>query len=428
MQTIELTQIQIPEDRQRQTFDADELSILAKAIQDVGLLSPIVLRSDGVTLAAGERRFRAIKQLTSKKIPITHNGQPVPLGSIPFVKLSSSDTLTSELAELLENTARVNLTWQEEAKAVAKVYSYYEQQDPDTAKIHTVELISQGAKINTTERVEQPLLLAKHMEDPDVAKASSRKEAVKIMQRKAKEGILTTLFEEGEKKRTSAPVVESRHKLLKGDAREVLKDLPSNSIDVILTDPPYGIGANSFGDQAASKHTYEDSEEYFWGLMEPFLTESYRILKEDSHLLMFFDVRYYTELKDYAADLGFSVRPRPLIWSKGNGMCPMPDFGTRNSYDCILWLTKGKRKLHHVRNDVFDVRLPARPIHAAEKPVELYKQILEFLCFPGDQILDPFAGSGPIFPAANLLNLTATGINLDEADYQLAKSRMEGTE
>ncbi len=63
-------------------------------------------------------------------------------------------------------------------------------------------------------------------------------------------------------------------------------------------------------------------------------------------------------------------------------------------------------------------------MHAAQKPVALLRELLSLSFHPGETILDPCCGSGTIFAAAKPLSLRATGIEMDEGSYLLAKERM----
>ena len=65
-------------------------------------------------------------------------------------------------------------------------------------------------------------------------------------------------------------------------------------------------------------------------------------------------------------------------------------------------------------------------MHAAEKPNELLSHLISLCCDPGDTILDPCAGSGPIFDAATSQRCKATGIEIDPEYHAIACSRLAG--
>lgn len=92
----------------------------------------------------------------------------------------------------------------------------------------------------------------------------------------------------------------------------------------------------------------------------------------------------------------------------------------------ILYAIKGDRRVILTgQHDVITEPSVGSERHAAEKPVPLYTNLLSRSVRPGEFVLDPFAGSGTIFPAANKLSLIATGFNLDQNDYALAQTRLE---
>lgn len=116
-----------------------------------------------------------------------------------------------------------------------------------------------------------------------------------------------------------------------------------------------------------------------------------------------------------------------MIWSKKNGMLPKPDFGPRLTYEAILFASKGSRKVLKVgAPDVIEFTTEGKNEHGAQKPVALYAELIARSCYPGDTVLDCFAGSGTIFPAANSTRTIATGIEISKTYHDLAQSRMLG--
>src|SRR5678816_2101242 len=92
------------------------------------------------------------------------------------------------------------------------------------------------------------------------------------------------------------------HTLLLGDCKEVLKSLPAGGFDLILTDPPYGIGADQM--KKTSKHFYDDSPENALEVSKFIISEGFRLLKPRGHILMFTDFDIFKELRDHGARMG----------------------------------------------------------------------------------------------------------------------------
>lgn len=409
--------------RQRRHFDEASLGKLAKSIARKGLMHPVVLRDDGKTLVAGERRCRAVLMLQDLFTGYNHNGQHVPVGHVPFVLLSdlSEDDLVE--AELEENVLREDLTWQEEAEAIARLHqlrigSLPTQTYKDTAR----EIAGDNPTSADQVKVRDSVILAQSLSDPEVAKAKTKKEAIKLLRKKKQQALTNQLAEQFD-------ISATPHIFHHGDFRTFKGSLQSGSVDVVCTDPPYGIGADDFGDMASTTHGYEDSPEYFEEILKAFVVEATRVAKERAHLYCFCDPRMFEKIGRILNLHGWDVWPTPLIWNKGNGMLPRPDHGPRRTYETIVYALRGAKAVTAVYPDVITVPSLTTPRFGAEKPYEVYENLLRRSAKPGDVVWDPFAGAGPIFPAANKLSLRVVGSELDEDKYNFAKLRLrEGLE
>jgi len=407
------------ENRQRRTFNEDRIAELATSIRQKGLLHPIVLQDDEVTLVAGERRLRAINMLGELDITIICDGQAIPQNHIPYVTLSSLSEYDIIEAELEENLLREDLSWQEEADAIARLHRlreemYGKQTYADTAR----EIAGDAVNNSDNTKVRDSLLITQHMDDPEVAKAKSAKEAMKIIGKKGQAELTRQLAEQFN-------IEDTPHNFNCGDFRDFLHLIETSSVDVICTDPPYGIDADNFGDQAGAAHEYEDSEEYFKEIMTTFVNEASRVTKDLAHAYIFCDPRYFTYIQTLLEARGWSVWPTPLVWFKGNGMLPRPDHGPRRVYETILYAIKGDKPVLAVYGDVIDVPGLQSPHFGAEKPWELYENLLRRSVRPGDTIWDPFVGAGPVFPAANKLNTQVIGTELSVDKFNAAKLRLK---
>lgn len=106
-------------------------------------------------------------------------------------------------------------------------------------------------------------------------------------------------------------------------------------------------------------------------------------------------------------------------------MLPRPDHGPRYTYECILYAIKGEKPIiYEAQHDVLLVPGLQRPRFGAEKPVHLYYEILRRSATAGDLIWDPFAGTGPIFPAASALKCKVFATEKDETKFPLTKARV----
>lgn len=408
------SQIEVPKERQRQTFNQKRLEELQDSIQRLGLLQPLVVTRTGrknelldpiYELRAGERRLRAIKLIIEKepKCAFALEG----INCEDYLDLDPDKLFEVEAAE---NLQRDDLTWQEKAKVLARLHAIRQKERPQY-EVQPKAETAEEARV-TPQAVDDALLLTPHLADPEVAAAKTAKEAVSILRKRADAAHKVTLLK-------TYDLSKSPHSVIRGDSRIVAPNLPAATFDCIITDAPYGINADGFGDQAGTGHDYDDSPEAFKELVRKIAPELERVAKPNAFLYWFFDIRHWEFLNLEFTLAGWKVWHRPLIWDKvGTGMVPSPEFGPRNSYECILYAWRGTRQvLRKAAPDVISYAPPKRLLHGAQKPVELLVDLLSRVVLPGERILDLFAGSGTTLVAANRLRLTATVVEENEEQY-----------
>lgn len=428
MKTIPLSSLVIPENRQRRTFDEKKLQELAESIMSKGLFHPPVVHFDGeiYTLIAGERRTRAITSLATISVGISCGGEAFPPGTLPITLLADLDPYSRREAELEENVIRDDLTWADKARAIADLDTLRKEQAADNGLYHSFrdtasELMGQVAQGAEITKVTDAVIVTKYLDDPEVAAAKTQKEALKVIKKKAEAAhreVLSANFD----------MAKTPHTLALASAFDYAKDLPTGSFDVILTDPPYGINADGFGSMAGTSHSYEDSPDYGLDCYKLVAYEGFRVAKDKAHCYVFLDPRFWHAVSLEFAIAGWNVWPTPLIWNKGNGMLPKPEHGPRRTYEMVLFATKGERKVLKVGADVITCPLVQERDHGAQKPVLLYSELLSRSALPGNTVLDLFAGSGTIFPAANKAKVIATACEIHKPYYDLALSRINSSD
>jgi site-specific DNA-methyltransferase (adenine-specific) len=440
LESVLWSDIIVKEDRQRQKFSEEKLMNLSGSIDSIGLLQPPVIdvnmESGSRILIAGERRYRACLLLIELGKQISHAGHLYPLGEIPYLRSGNLTGIQLFEAELDENIQREDLTWQERAYAEAKLHELRESQNvaagkgPQTLTATATEIV-QRTNPGATEAVGSAITsvanrirVAAFLADPDVANAKTEGEAVKVIRKKQEAARIETLAKTYDARVSK----DSPHRLLVGDCVEHLGTLKDATVDVLLTDPPYGIDADNFGEQSGQGHNYGDSVEYFETLTAAIAEESFRVCKPQAHAYVFCDPRRFDSLKMHFEFAGWKVWPIPLIWAKGNGMLPRPEHAPRRTYECIMFASKGDKMVCAVKADVIAISGVRDLKHGAQKPVALYVDLLSRSVVPGDTVLDTCAGSGTIFPTANQLKVRAIGIELDEHNANIARIRMNETE
>lgn len=435
--SIDISEIHIAPERQRQDFDPEALTDLANSISQYGLMHPIVVRETvlGLVLVAGERRLRAMETLHAIGDVIRHNGAQMDVNHVPFVTLGELDPISAEEAELDENLKRQDLSWQEEASAVARLHALRVKQATMAGEVHTIadtakELNSDLVDKATSEfgtfhaEVRANIILADHLDNEDVRKAKSPKDALKILKRQEDARQNQALAE-----RVGRTFNSSVHELHHADCFEWLKTCPDNTFDVILTDPPYGMNAQDFGDGAGrldnAEHRYDDSLTTWANLMNVFCEEAYRVAKPQAHAYVFCDIDNFHRLKMYMQDGGWYVFRTPIINYKPNsGRIPLPEHGPRRQYEICLYAIKGKKPVTAIYSDVISTTLEENLTHGAQKPIELYVNLLRRSVRPGDTVLDAFAGTGTIFPSCHQMKCKAVGIEQSAEYYGISIARL----
>lgn len=424
--SVPISEITIAANRQRKDFDPEALTDLANSISSVGLLHPIVLRetSEGFILVAGERRLRALETLWLLGDGCRHNGALIDPNEVPYVTLGELTPIEAEEAELDENLKRRDLTWQERAEALGRLHALRQQQATNADEDHSIR--DTLTEIETTDYSgdRQAILLSQHLDNPLVASAKSSKEAFKALKRVEDRETNAKLAEQVGKTYNS-----SVHSLVNADCIDWLKECPDNSFDVLLCDPPYGMNSQGFGDGGGKMlnavHRYDDSPQAWNRLMDQFCPLAYKVAKPEAHAYIFCDFDMFHILRHKMLAAGWDVFRTPLIVYKlGSGRVPRPEHGPRRQYEICLYAIKGDKNVTGIFSDVIPCRLEENIGHGANKPIELYTDLLRRSIRPGDSVLDAFAGTGTIFPAAHECKVYATGIEMSPEYYGICVKRL----
>jgi len=204
--------------------------------------------------------------------------------------------------------------------------------------------------------------------------------------------------------------------VLTGDALSILRGLPDRSVDVVLTDPPYG---NNIGYGKARTRIAGD-ENPLVGLAG--IAACYRILKANSTLYSFCDARHLGLAEHFVLRYTTFRLRDVVVWDK---MRIAFGHGFRRRHECILVLEKGRPRYRDLAlPNVLCYPRPTGQAHPHAKPVELLVRLIETSTDPGDLVLDPFAGSGSTLVAARSCQRHFIGIELDPGYAELARARL----
>lgn len=212
------------------------------------------------------------------------------------------------------------------------------------------------------------------------------------------------------------------------DAIEFLRTLPSDSVDLVITDPPYESleKHRARGTTTRLKVSKSSSNEWFTifpnDRFSELFEEIFRILKKDTHFYLFCDPETAFVAKPVAESAGFKFW-KPLVWDKKRiGM----GYHYRARYEFILFFEKGKRKLNNLAlPDIIEFPRIHRG-YPTEKPVGVSEILIEQSTSQGDLICDPFMGSGSVGIAAVNLGRRFVGVDVSLEALSVAQQRLAG--
>jgi len=206
--------------------------------------------------------------------------------------------------------------------------------------------------------------------------------------------------------------------IIKGDCLKVMKDIPNNSVDLIITDPPYG-------DNIA----YGRKGKTIQGNKNPLITclalvECYRILKRNKSLYIFTNWKHFPFLTDFILKYTKFNFKHTVVWKKRNfGM----GYAFRHQFELILVLEKGK-PIYNLSNfsDVQESEYIKHneKTHPHQKPLDLLTKIIRHSSKEGDLVFDPFCGSGSTCLSAQMERRKWIGIESEERYVRMAKERI----
>ena len=237
------------------------------------------------------------------------------------------------------------------------------------------------------------------------------------------------------------------YKLYTGDSLNRLKKLDDNSIDLVLTDPPYNLGLfmknrstnlSALRKNHFSGKKWDDLEEKFWiENMEILFSELARVLKKGGTLVMFMAIIKLETIIRIAEKNKFYYKTTG-IWHKKNPMPRNKDLHFINSTESWLYFTKitktgvfnNKDKTIH---DFFESGLTPSSEkkhggHPTQKPIALMDHLISILSHEGDTVLDPFMGSGSTGVSAKKLKRNFIGIEINKEYVKISKKRLKETQ
>ena len=399
--------------------------VLAESIHKHGLLHPIIvdeLAGDDKfkwRLIAGERRLTAC----------IINGS----SEIEAKLLSNIDDMSAKEIELEENIAREELSWLEKCEAFRQLDELkkrkYGTAQPGSSNgwgmADTAESIGMSESM-----VAEDIKLARDLrENPELVnrvKRLPKTAAKKIVKQEIKAAKLKRQVERNE--------VSIASNLMLGDACELIDNLEDESVHMLLTDPPFAVGkivsVGSMGSMTYNKisKTNVSTEGTMRNVYKILIPKIYKKLVPGAHIYIFLGMYWYPELTNMLRDAGFEIDDSPLIWHKRRPSMIAKDIHYTSSYEAALFGYKppNVRVLRKPVPNVFDISAIAgqKRIHPLQKPFELLKIFVENSSSVGEIVLDCFAGSASTLIAAQKLQRSGIGFEIDSGNYLRAQEFM----
>jgi site-specific DNA-methyltransferase (adenine-specific) len=204
------------------------------------------------------------------------------------------------------------------------------------------------------------------------------------------------------------------------DSLEILKLADPESVDLVITDPPYGMSFRSNYRKEKYEHIANDgSVEWVWELVS--LLD--RVMKPNTHLYWFCSF-HNVDIFKQALEKFFTIK-NILIWEKNNtGMGDLTG-SYAPKYEMIIFAQKGRRLLHGSRDpDIVHCDRTGNKFHPTQKPVHLLEYLIAKSSEPGEIVLDPFLGSGSTAIASRDMGRKYIGIEIDPKYCKVAEERL----
>jgi len=216
------------------------------------------------------------------------------------------------------------------------------------------------------------------------------------------------------------------NKIICGDCLEVMKKIPDGVVDLVLTDPPYGMAYVSSRRKRKFKPIENDGGDLTW--FDSFACHAMRASSQNSHLYSFCNEYAMSDYRMLLSQQGFSLK-RALVWIKNNHTSGDLSCDYGNMTEFILYANKGRKSLNGKRsNNVLKFARVATLYHPTEKPVDLMGFLIKKSSTNNDIILDPFLGSGTTAVAAKQLGRQFIGIEINMDYCKIAEDRLRQEE
>jgi ParB/RepB/Spo0J family partition protein len=394
--------------------DYGDLSSMVESIREKGVIQPITL-STSMQLLAGGRRFRSATQAG--------------LTEIPALIREITGELDLREIELIENIERLDPSWSERAKLVARIDTLYKEKNTDWSARKTAGMMEKGVAT-----VSRDLKLARALERiPELAEMKDAAEALKVVAKLEEGEVIRELrlrqqssaLDKGVK--AMLMLADKSYRIY--DAFKGLAELPSEGkIDLIECDPPYGIDLTEVrrGKESAVstiRGYAEIGADKYSAFLGTLCKELYRVAAPNCWLVFWYGPSWHSQVFAALNTAHWQVDDIPCIWVKPSGQTNSPEYYLARCYEPFFMARKGKPILvKRGRSNVFQFSPEGGTIkyHPTQRPMALMEEIISTFGVDLQTVLVPFLGSGVTLRAAYKLGMRAFGWDYN-TDLQVVK-------
>jgi DNA modification methylase len=414
--TINIDDIEVGE---RFRKDYGDLQGLAHSIKERGQITPIAVKRSAngkpFLLLAGGRRISALRLNETPNV---------------LVRVYEEDISELELRsiELAENFWHKPMDFREHTALTAEIHRL--QQEIMGVKISTSPDASGWSMRDTAEMlntsqatISRDIQMANLMAiNPELfSKCKTKTEAAGVV-RKLSKALETTQVA---KRLAKLPLETKKRELMDaymiGDFFEKAKQLPSECVNLIEVDPPYGVDLTMKADinpNTDYSGYNEVSKEDYPKFLRKLANECYRLLMPNSWLIFWFAQQPWQEVVyNELTGAGFKLTRIYCAWIKPSGNTHRPLQQLANGIECFYYAAKGNATIQtpgHLNYFLYNSPSPNEKTHSTERPLELMKEVLKIFGKPNDRLLVPFAGSGNTLLAGYSLGMHPFGYDLTQ--------------
>ena len=456
MPLLPLASITVPE-RLRQDYGGVEFDKLKTSLEEFGQLQSLLVTPEPHVLIAGGRRYAAMTELgwPEARVMVT-NGVP-------------SRDVALEM-EIEENVRRKDMSWQERAIGVDRIHKIKKIAHPHTrwGVRETGELLGmEFSYVSKLSLVAERLLLEGDSRDNEVWNANGPLDAINIILKRKRDRAAALLAARETKARDALakklgitgngqdkPSADDLDKLIKdsmadddsakpltlinlssyyhcADFRDHLDSIGPHSFDHVVTDIPYGTDMENLDrivdlDIVADQHDREENVSLF----EPFLSESFRVLRPGGFCVFWYDLIHHQQLVEIARSAGFRVTDWPLIWVKSHAclnMAAAQNFTKATEVAMVCRKGPATLQSQQPRNwiEASSAEDRKRYDNPFAKPKAVWDFIFKAISSPGQTVLDPFAGESSSALSAITLGLQPYNIELVPRHHERALQHLQ---